>query len=442
MKKILILFILALTLSLTSCNLEDLGNLEGLIPGGTIIGGNQEEQEQIARLKNVMPDAKGFEELYSASNHYETTLPVRPQSFEFEGDLYEGVGGVIISIHRETSGLGYVFRFGISTKFSRSQNDYTVGVTTDGVICGIHEDAYTDSKSLTNDFYDSFIGQGTSLSGVELVSGATHSSAAVKEAIRQSMMLLVQNGLISANQNVSDHEILRSLISNVFSGFVVGRRLEVSGNIVFACVSENESGMMYILDAGDEYYLVVFNNMKRYKVFGLNDNKTELVEKIGYDSDVVNEAVSHALNNVIYEEVRNIAVAQFKKMMGTEDVVISPNSTEVFNTVCAHVEINVDGQMYQGYYSRTPGFKDMDIFVVIDSEGKICQVKAKTLIFNEEYFMGFNGVPSDYYQNMIGLNQYDDIDGLTIITGATYTSNAMATAIKDAFEAYNNVRVR
>ena len=423
MKKILILFIFALTISLTSCNLGDLGNLGDLLPGGSddIKDKYNEEMQLMEELNELLPGSVGFKDITDS-----ITIP-------------EDSG--VTRVFQEEDGKGFVFT---AKSIQSSMNDYVtvkVGVDIEGKISGIKVNFENPSDFKVNDYtLESFIGQDASLSDVAITSGATHSSEAVKRAVKSGFNVLGQNSLILIT--VSDYDLIYELIPTVFTGFVHGKQLAVSGNIEYICVSENEAGMIYILNAGDEYYLVVFNNMKRYKVFGLNDNKTELVEKIGYDSDVVTEAVSHALNNVIYEEVRNIAVAQFKKMMGTEDVVISPNSTEAFNTVCANVEINVDGQIYQGYYSRTSGFENMDIFVVIDSEGKICQVKAKTLIFNEEYFAIFDSVPSNYYQNMIGMSQFDDIDGLTMISGATLTSTAMATAIKDAFEAYNNVRVR
>ena len=418
MKKFLILLLLVLTLSVSSCNLDDLGNLGDLLPGGSddIKDKYNEEMQLQEELNELLPGAVGFIDITNSISIPEDSGVTR--------------------VFQEVDGKGFVF---VAKNIQNSMKGYAivkVGVDIEGKISGIKVNFEHSSDFKVNDYtLESFIGQDASLSDVVITAGATYSSEAIKRAVKAGFNVLVQNTLISG----SDLMMISDFIPTVFSGFVAGRELEVSGNIEMAYVSENEAGMAYIVDAGDEYYLVVFNNMKRFKVFALNDNKTELVEKVGYNFDVVNEAVNHALKNVIYEDARNTAVSQFKKMMATNDVTISVNSTDAFNTVCANVEINVDGQMYQGYYSRTPGFKDMDIFVVIDSEGKIYQVKAKTLIFEEGYFMGFNGIPSDYYQNMIGMSQYSDIDGLTMIAGATYTSNAMATAIKDAFEAYNNI---
>jgi hypothetical protein len=90
-------------------------------------------------------------------------------------------------------------------------------------------------------------------------------------------------------------------------------------------------------------------------------------------------------------------------------------------------------------------FHDMDVFVVLDSEGKIYKTQANTLIFEEEFFMfndkgiKYEGIPTDYYQNMVGVGSGDLTADTTLITAATMTSNAMNVSLKDAFAAYDKL---
>ena len=104
------------------------------------------------------------------------------------------------------------------------------------------------------------------------------------------------------------------------------------------------------------------------------------------------------------------------------------------------MEITIEDVKYYGFYSRSYGFEDMNVFVAIDSEGKIAKVSAETLIFHEEYFFGFGGVPSGYLTNLEGLTGTSYDGSQTLISGATMTSNSMAQSLKDAFAAYEALK--
>ena len=51
----------------------------------------------------------------------------------------------------------------------------------------------------------------------------------------------------------------------------------------------------------------------------------------------------------------------------------------------------------------------------------------------------YEGIPTDYYQNMVGVGSGDLTDDTTLITAATMTSNAMNVSLKDAFAAYDKL---
>jgi hypothetical protein len=83
----------------------------------------------------------------------------------------------------------------------------------------------------------------------------------------------------------------------------------------------------------------------------------------------------------------------------------------------------------------------MDVYVIVDSEGKISMVDAKQLIFDEDDFksMGFGGVPGGYIDGFIGQTGDSWTGDQAIITGATMTSNAMKEAVADAFAAFDSI---
>ena len=76
----------------------------------------------------------------------------------------------------------------------------------------------------------------------------------------------------------------------------------------------------------------------------------------------------------------------------------------------------------------------MDIYVFLNEDGKIVKVDIKSLYFNAEYWMGKPSISEDEYSNgFIGLDT-DTYDGSqSLITGATFSPNAVNEAIEAAF---------
>ena len=71
---------------------------------------------------------------------------------------------------------------------------------------------------------------------------------------------------------------------------------------------------------------------------------------------------------------------------------ITPIELATFNTVVSAVSFKSNGAEYYGFYSRSIGFHQMDVYVVIDANGAIAKMDAKQFIFEEEYFMAFGGM--------------------------------------------------
>ena len=115
-----------------------------------------------ASLMVVMPDAAGFEEL----------------------ELPENTPGTVQHIYKETSGLGYVALLSTTSQYSSGDMGITVGIDADGKVCGVSLTSYFESKDFGKDTYpQTYVGQDSSLDGVDTVAGVTYSSTAFKEAI-------------------------------------------------------------------------------------------------------------------------------------------------------------------------------------------------------------------------------------------------------------------
>ena len=84
----------------------------------------------------------------------------------------------------------------------------------------------------------------------------------------------------------------------------------------------------------------------------------------------------------------------------------------------------------------------MDVYVVIDANGAIAKLDAKTLFFDEEYFHADDAVDQKgYKESFIGLNGETFTGENAMIAGATMTSNAVKQSTNDAFAAFKAITV-
>ena len=114
---------------------------------------------------------------------------------------------------------------------------------------------------------------------------------------------------------------------------------------------------------------------------------------------------------------------------------------DTFNTVVSAVSFKLEDVTYYGFYSRSIGFHQMDVYVVIDENGAIAKIDAKQFIFEEEYFMAFGGMNvSEYKNGFVGLTGETWTGDAAVIATATMTSNAMKESTADAFAAFDSVK--
>ena len=341
-------------------------------------------------------------------------LAVMPEGASFDGealitDSLTGLPESVIAVYKEANGLGFAVKCKASSQYSKTPMEITIGITSDGKICGLQLDGYTDSIDFRDkdaSYMDSFIGKDSALADVNLVAGCTFSSTAFKNAVSDGLSALIANSLIA--------EGVKSPAQNGYKG-------------------TNGSGFAYIMTKGEESYLAVTNILGGCKIYNV-----EGADVTADHADLVTEALAHTAANG--KSFTDAAKAKFEKMMpGATDM--KPVTVNEFNTVVAATEFTVEGAKYYGFYSKSFGFHLMDVYIVIDENGAIAKVDATQFIFDEEYFGSFAGMDKTAYKaGFVGLTGETWTGDAAIIATATMTSNAMKQSTTDAFAAFDSIK--
>ena len=379
---------------------------------GPIIEANNKGAE-FAPLLAVMPEAENFEEVTS-------TLAGVPES--------------VIAVYKETSGKGFVVRAKASTQYSKEPMEITFGITADGKICGIQLDVYTDSidfRAKDANYIASYIEKDSALADIGTVSGATYSSTAFKNAVSEGFSALITNSLIAEGVK-SDAQILGEMIPTLAPGMLKTEEVAVSGNIEKAWKAGNDAGFAYVVKSGEASFLALVNATGACKVYDVAG--ADVTDAQTAIADEAKAAASAAQKS--YTEDLNTKITRLYET-ATE---ITPVEVSTFNTVVAAASFKVDGAEYYGFYSRSIGFHQMDVYFVIDANGAIAKMDAKQFIFDEEYFGNFGGMDIGAYKGGFeGLTTETWSGEQAVIATATMTSNAMKQSTDDAFAAFNAI---
>ena len=338
----------------------------------------------------------------------------------------------VVKIHKETSGLGFVIEAQATSQYTGGMPmDILIGVSPDGKISNIKLVSHSESLIFGEDYPSTYIGKDSALAGVELFSGSTFSSQAFKTAVEESLGVLIANDLITAGVK-SDDQILSEMIPTVAPGYAkLAEFTSISGNITKAFKAGNDAGFAYIIKSGDANFLAVVNAMGVCKVYN-----TAGEDVTASNATVVTEATTHAAAN--QKAFQTDADTKFGKMMeGATD--FAPISLDTLNSVVYAAQFKVGEATYYGFYSRSVGFHQMDVYIVIDENGAIAKMDAKQLIFEEEYFMNFAGMPGGYKDGFVGVTE-GTFDQQYIIATATMTSNAIKQSTEDAFASFNTLK--
>ena len=391
---------------------------------GPIIEANNAGAE-LAPLLAVMPEGASFGAdalVYDASNASASSLVNVPAS--------------VVSVYKEAKGLGYVIRCTATSNYSNSPMEITIGIDAEGKICGIQIDSYDDSPSFDfrakdPNYLNSYIGKDSALADIGTVAGSTFSSGAFKASVEQAMAVLIENNLIAAGVK-SDAQILEELIPTVAPGFAKLSEVTAAGNIQKAFKAANDTGFAYIIADGDASYLAIVNATGVCKVYNVEGQ-----DVTADHAAVVDQAKAASAAQVSYSDALITKVGRM--MEGATD--ITALELDTFNTVVAAVSFTVDGATYYGFYSRSIGFHQMDVYIIIDENGAIAKIDAKQFIFDEEYFMSFGGMNVGEYKNgFVGITGETWDGEAAVIATATMTSNAMKESTTDAFASFESIK--
>ena len=379
---------------------------------GPIIEENNKGAE-FAPLLAVMPDADNFEEITSTLS---------------------GVPASVLAVYKETSGKGFVVRTSASTQYSKEPMEITFGVTADGKICGIQLDVYTDSidfRSKDANYIGSYLEKDSALADIGTVSGATYSSSAFKTAVSEGFAALISNSLIVEGVK-SDAQILQEMIPTLAPGMIKTEEVAASGNIEKALKAGNDAGFAFVIKNGDASFLALVNATGICKVYDVTG--ADVTEA---QSAIADEAVAASASQKSYSADLSTKITKLYENAAE----ITEIQIDTFNTVVAAVSFKVDGALYYGFYSRSFGFHQMDVFFVIDENGAIAKMDAKQFIFEEEYFMQFGGMNNaEYKAGFEGLTTETWTGDAAVIATATMTSNAMKQSTEDAFATFNAIK--
>lgn len=379
---------------------------------------------ELAPLLAVMPEGASFGGdalIYSSADPSASTLVNVPAN--------------VLSVYKEANGLGFAIRCTAESSYSESPMEITIGIDAEGKICGIQLDSYSDSVDFRDNdanYLNSYIGKDSALADVGTVSGATYSSTAFKSAVEGAMGVLIENDLIAAGVK-SDAQILEELIPTVAPGFTKLTEATASGNIQKALKAENGAGFAYIMTEGEATYLAVVNAMGACKIYNV-----EGADVTADHAALADEAKAHAAAN--QKDFATNADKKFAKMFegATE---ITPIALDSFNSIVYAAVFKVEDATYYGFYSRSFGFDQMDVYVVIDENGAIAKLDATTLFFETEYFPVDDEVDEKAYEESFNGLKGESFNGENaMIAGATMTSNAMKESTTDAFAAFNSIK--
>lgn len=393
-----------------------------------IIESNGSAQE-LAPLLSVMPEAKGFETLYDV-NASGSTLAEVPETVQ--------------GIYAETSGLGYALRLSTTQGYTGEPIELTMAVDAEGKISGIALTAYPDSKDFGAEYPGSFLGQDSAMAEVGLVAGVTYSSKAFKDAVSDGFAALIANGLVGAGVK-SEAQLLLEQLPAVFPGMVNAEGVaqyeerELAGGeftyIQQVMKAANGCGFAYVAADGDKSYLAVCNAQGACRVYDAEGADVtgsvnpSLLEEVTADA---------AANQEVFAERE---MSRLGKLVAEGAELTALPLDNVFSTVTGAYLIKDGGTEYYGFSARALGYSNLPMicYFVLDGNGAIVAMTAEEFILMGDYFTDYELDEAQYKAGFAGLTADTWTGEQALISGATVSSNAVADAATDVFDAFKTV---
>ena len=342
-------------------------------------------QGEVGPALDAMPNAKGFEEL-----------------------KLDNLPSTVQTVYRETSGQGYVVKVSTTEGFTKEAIVFYVAIDGKNEIQKINVTSYPETREVGDGYVDTYIGENSTLAGVELVAGVTYSSSAIKNGVAAAFSALVDNNLMKAAAKEPD-QLYRELLPVVFNtsfdsmGRAMGDEFtsSVSG-VKSAIVSVSGTEAAYWYSNGDDNYAVITNGSES-KVYTLEGEDAYSSFSESVRKEIEAEAGDHVKSLVEVELAsKPDTVMGVWRDMKTKGYVVEVSTTKG--------------------YTKLP----IEMLITIDSENKVQEVKVtdypETREVGEKFVSSFNG-------------QDSTLSGVELVSSVTYSSSAMKNAVADAFSA-------
>lgn len=369
-------------------------------------------QGEVGPAMDVMPNAKGFEEL-----------------------KLDNIPSTVETVYKETSGQGYVVKVSTKAGFTKEAIVFYVAIDGENKVQKINVTEYPETRDVGDGYVDTFIGSDSTLSTVDLVAGVTYSSSAIKNGVADAFKALSDNGLIVAAKK-EPKQLYEELMPVVFgtavnpAGMMAQEEFtsSVSG-VVKAQKALNEGAVAYWHTDGDNNYAVVTNG-KIAKAYDL-----EGIEVSSLSSSVLSSLMEEAKTMV--KDNSSSDIKRFKKYV--------PNSTvteidvPLFNNVTTAFQCVNENGTYYGFGVRSYAFENtpLTMYISIDDNGAIYSFNCSSLYVEPEYFT--HSEPDNYTEGLVGVTDSWSGDE-ALITGATLTSEAVRDAINDVFDSFKAIK--
>ena len=356
-------------------------------------------------------------------------LEVMPEGTNFEElDISTlGLPEAITNAYKETSGKGYVFR--VTSTGYKSGMVIMVGVNSEGKITGSKcletQDTFGKEPQIDN----SYNGQSLADFAPNMISGATMTSNGYRDAVNNAL----QSFTLASGGKLDPAIALEAKIAELAHGFVNPAAVDATGSFKKILKAANDAGFAYISSDGENAFLTLVNATGGCIVYDAEGNNVTDAQ-----AALAEEAKTHAAAN--QKSYADDLTTKITRLFADASDVASIE-VPTFGTIVSASAFKSNGADYYAFYSRSMGFHQMDVFVIIDANGAIAKIDAKQYIFDEEYFGNFGGMDvAAYKAGFEGLTPETWTGDAAVIATATMTSNAMKQSTEDAFAAFNAIK--
>ena len=365
-----------------------------------------------------------------AENEFSSLLgplaEVLPEASQLNEITLEGLPETVTSVYEDVDGVGYAVKLSTTQGYTGSPIELALGISSDGKVTGLQITEYADTKDVTDDFIYSFVEKDSALSGVDLVSGATYSSSAIKNAVGDALNYMADNGMITAGIK-SDSQIFAEMLP------------------ALAPDMANASGILQLSEDSSDNLMISLNEF--CAAFVISNGDSSLVQIINadgffvtYDAEgnIVNEALCSELESVSLSNTVDRDLNKLTNLAGDNAELEAIPLDGIYNCVTSAFKVTTPDGTYYAFGTSPYAYSNeiMPVYFILDENGAISKMTAPDFILFGEYFTSYDLDKDSYKEGFNGLSADTFTDDVALISGATMSSDAVSMATKAVFDAF------